>query len=102
MQRNPGWRVAAPVEGWIGDDTARHQRRAIVSVGCVGWRPVGCNHMPENGRLVLDIAVNGAGVRIEEELRRIATQSVIGTPWSLYPKAVTLPRADSWNVTMPA
>ena len=80
VQGNSGRRVAAPIEGRIDDDTARHEWSAVALIGHVGRRSVGPDHMPEDGGLVFDVTLNGERIRIQEQLRVVAAQAFVGAP----------------------
>ena len=62
-----------------GDDHRSAGRgRAVVGFRFVRGGSVGCDDVAEDRRLVSDLAVDRAGVRVEQQFRRVAPQPVVG------------------------
>src|SRR6267142_1532513 len=90
--------VVAPVEVRVGDDRARHERSAVgvVADQVVLPQPVGVDRL-----IPLRVAFDGAGVRVEEQLRRIAPVTLLGLPGAVDPIAVPLPGPHVGTVPVP-
>jgi hypothetical protein len=57
--------------------------------------------MPENGFVPADLAVDGGGVRVEEQLRRVAPPPSRRLPRAAHPDPVTLARPDVGEEPVP-
>ena len=90
--------VVAPVEERVGDDGARDVRRAVGRVHLVGVVEV----VGEAGLVPVDLAVDRLGVRVEQELGRVAPQPLVRVPRSVDAVAVALAGADVGEVGVPA
>ena len=93
-----GRAVVAPVEERIADDGARDVRGAVVDVRLVGVVEL----VREAGRVPRDLAVDGLGVGVEEQLGRVAPQALGRLPRAVDPVAVALARTDVGEVGVPA
>jgi hypothetical protein len=91
--------VAAPVERAVDDDRLGHVRTAV---GVVALQVVAAQRIGEHGRVPVDVPGDGAGIRIDEQLRRIAAVPLRRLPWTVDAKTVTLARADTGQVAVPA
>ena len=80
-----------PVEVATGDHALRHRRRRV---GVVAPSRV-VETVPEDVLAPLDLAVDGGGVGVEQQLGRVAAQPVAGRPRTVHPQAVALARATS-------
>ena len=79
--------------------TARGTCGALSAVfGCVGVVEV----VGEAGRVPVDLAVDRLGVRVEEQLGRVAPQALGRLPRSVHPVAVALAGPDVGQVGVPA
>ena len=56
----------------------------------------------EDGFIPLNFSLHGLGVRIEQEFCRIASLTVLGRPGTVNPIAVTLPRLQIGQISVPA
>ena len=90
--------VVAPVEERVDDDGARHVRRAVGRVHLVRIVEV----VGEAGRVPVDLAVDRLGVRVEQQLGRVAPQALVGLPGPVHPVAVALAGPDVGQVGVPA
>ena len=68
--------IVSPGESRIDHAAARHERRAVALVE--GQIVAGLQLVAEHGRIPVEIADDGLGVRIEQELVRIETVAVGG------------------------
>ena len=88
--------VRAPVELGVDDDAARHVRGgvAVVAHGDVAAQvcadPVGVE-----GAVEVHLAVDGAGVRVEEQLGGVVEQGSVGVPRAVDADGIPLPEADA-------
>ena len=57
--------------------------------------------MAEDGLAPADLAVDGGGVRVEQELGRVAAQALARVPGAVDPKPVALARADAGQAAVP-
>ncbi|CAM5702039.1 hypothetical protein STENM36S_01127 [Streptomyces tendae] len=92
--RAPGRAVVAPVEEGVGDHAEHGVPGAVARVG-PALGPL------EEGGVVVHHPVHGAGVRVEEQLRRVAAVADGRGPRAVDPVAVALPRADAGQVAVP-
>ncbi len=90
--------VVAPVEERIADHAGRHVRRAV---GGVRSERVG-EVVGEAGRVPVDLAVDGLGVGVEEQLGRVAPEPVGRVPRAVHAVAVVLAGAHVGEVGVPA
>jgi hypothetical protein len=82
VERPPRRRVPTPIELWIGHDAAGDERRAVLAVGRVCRRSIRRNHVTKDRRLVDDIPLDGACIRVQQKLRAIEPQTVLRFPQS--------------------
>src|SRR5690606_9440480 len=86
--------VVAPVEGGVGDHAQHGVPGAVARVG-----PVRVTFVRRG--VVVDLPVDGGGVRVEEQLRRVAAVAGRRVPGAVHPVAVALPGADAGEVAVP-
>ena len=72
--------VAVPVEERVDDDAAGDEGRRVVVVALVGVGPA----VAEHGLVPVDLALDGLGVGVEQELGRVAAVPGAGShgPWT--------------------
>ncbi len=93
-----GRTIALPVEVGIDHDRARDERGAVGVVA----RPVGIIEVVrEDGLIPGDTSLDRLGVRVKQQLGRIAAQPVRRVPWAMDPIPVALPAADARQVGVP-
>ena len=93
-----GRSIVPPVEVGIGHHRLRHERRAVHLV----LRILRIVEVMAEDRLVpFHFAFHGLAVRIEQELRRIATLAAVRVPRSVHAVSVSLARADLREIPMP-
>src|SRR5688572_19953712 len=98
VQRSVGTAIVAPLEEWIDDDRFRHEGRAVLFIGwAIGIVVV----VPEHGLVPHDLAFNGVGVGIEQQLRRMAAQAVVYVVRAHHAVAITLARQNPGKIRMP-
>ena len=101
--------VVFPVEAAVDDDPLRHAARAVTLVGDELVRPVlrsgvaghRRSRVREDGLAVVDLALDGARVRIDEQLVRIedeAARRLVGAPRT---EAVALSGTEPVDVAVP-
>ena len=90
--------VVAPVEERVRHDGAGHVRRAVGGVHLVRVVEV----VGEAGRVPVDLAVDGLGVRVEQQLGRVAPQALVRLPRPVHAVAVALAGPDVGQVGVPA
>ena len=98
VQRYRGRAVVAPVEERVVHDALRHVRRAVVVVA----RLVVAEVVPEASRAPVDLTVDRLGVRVEQELGRVAAHARGRVPRTVHAVAVALTGADGGEVRVPA
>jgi hypothetical protein len=99
VQRPPQRLLVAPVEPWINDHRSRDVRRAVLFVDRLA---VGADGVRQHRLTPVDVAVDRAGVRIEEQLRGVAALPVAGRPRPVHAVSVTLTGTDAGHVAVPA
>ncbi|CAB4743432.1 unannotated protein [freshwater metagenome] len=77
-------RIALPVELVVDDDAPRNERGRVVAV----HRKVIAPDVVEDCRVEAEFALDGAGVRIDEQLRGIPAMTDLGLPRSVDPEPV--------------
>src|SRR6185437_14126049 len=90
--------VVAPLEPRVGDHRQRHERRAV---RVVALPVVAAERVTVNGGVPPDLAVDRRGVRIEQQLGRIAPQAVLRVVRAVDAVAVALPVADARQEAVP-
>ena len=98
VQRDPGRTVVAPVEEPVADDRFGDMWCAVVGVRLV--RVV--EAIAEARLRPVDLAVDRLCVRVEEQLRRVAPQTLRRLPGAMDPESVMLAWADVGKVGVPA
>ena len=88
--------VDAPVEVRVDDDGLRHVRRRVVVVALLGLEVVA-----EDRRVPVDLAVDGLGVRVEQQLVRVAAQALGGVVGAVHAEAVALAGVDAGQEGVP-
>ena len=88
--------VDAPVEVRVDDDGLRHVRRRVVVVALLGLEVVA-----EDRLVPVDLAVDGLGVRVEEQLVRVAAQALGGVVRAVHAEAVALAGVDAGQEGVP-
>jgi hypothetical protein len=91
--------IALPVEPVVDDDRFRHVRSAV---GVVALEIVAAERIRKHRRRPVDLAADGARVRIDQQLRRIAAVSLSGIPGAVHAESVALAGADAAQVAVPA
>ena len=89
--------IAVPVEERVDDDAAGHERGRVGVVALVGGRPA----VAVDGFVPGDLALDGLGVRVEEELGRVAAQPGARVPGAVDPVAVALAGLDVGELAVP-
>ena len=89
--------VVAPVEVGVADRGERHVGGAVAEVGAVGIVEL----VPEAGRGPVDLSLDRLGVRVDEELRRVAPQPGARVPRAVHPPSVVLTGSDLGEVHVP-
>ena len=91
VPRPPWMPIIAPIEVRINHHRLGHERGAVLFVG----RPLRIVEMIWKDRLVpFYLALDGARVRIEQQLGRMATLALLRRPLAMHAKSITLPGAD--------
>ena len=90
--------VVHPVEVRVGDDAFGHARGAVAVVGRIG---VAAHRVWVHGGVPSHLALDRLGVRVEQQLRRIAAMAGVRCPRSVDAVAVALPGFDVGHVRMP-
>jgi hypothetical protein len=90
------WPVDAPVEERVDDDRLRHVRRRVVVVALLGLEVVA-----EDRLVPVDLAVDGLGVGVEEELVRVAAQALGRVVGAVDAEAVALAGVDPGQEGVP-
>ena len=93
-----GWAVVGPVEERVTDHRSRHVRRAVGGVGLVRRIEL----VPEARLVPVDVALDHLGVRVEQQLGRVAPEALLRVPRAVDPIAVALAWADVREVRVPA
>ena len=89
--------VARPVEERVDHDALHHRLRGVVVVARVGIAEVVAEH-----RLApLDLAIDGLGVRVEQQLVRVEPLPVLGIVGPVHAVAVALPGLHGRQVRVP-
>jgi hypothetical protein len=88
--------VHAPVEEGVDDDGLRHVRRGVVVVALAGLEVVA-----EDRRIPVDLAVDGLGVGIEQQLVRVAAQPLSRVVRAVHPESVLLPGLHAGQERVP-
>ena len=96
-ERGPRWTIVGPVEERVGDDRPRREGRVSVVSLPVGPAAI----LPEERRVPGQVAVDGPGVRIEEELGGVAAPPPGRVPRSVDAVAVTLPGPHAGQIRVP-
>ena len=91
--------IALPVEGIVDDDGLRHVRRVVI---VVALQIVSAERIGKHRRIPLDPSGDGARIGIDEQLGRVAAESVCRIPWTVHAKPVALARTDAAKVGVPA
>src|SRR2546422_2883087 len=97
MQRRVGLAVASPVEVGMLDYRAEDIWRAVRFIDRIFIAQV----VRVARRVPVDLAFDREGVRIEQQLARVAANAVFGRIWTVHAVAVTLARPDARQVRMP-
>ena len=90
--------VVTPVEASVDDDRAWDERSAVLVVPQIR-RP---QLVTEDRRLPGDAALDGASVRVEQQLGGVASQTGCRIPRAVDTVAVALSGTDTWDVAVPA
>lgn len=95
----PGMAVVAPVEVRVDDYRPGYEGGAVAVVGrAIGvMEPVG-----EHGLVPPDLALDGPGVRVQQQLGRVAAVAFVRLPGTIHAEPVALAGADVGQVPMPA
>ena len=88
--------VALPVEERVGHHALGHVQRAVV---LVALRRIG-EVVGEHRGVPVDEPVDGPGVRVDEQLARVAAVSDVRVVGAVHPQAVTRPGFDIGEVTV--
>ena len=91
--------ISRPIEDGLLDDALGHERRAVDVAAHV--RACG-EGIGEHRFIHLNVAVDGFGVGIEQQLGGVAAVAVVRLPRAVHAKAVALPRLDLREVAVPA
>ena len=89
--------VHAPVEIRVDDDRLRHRMRRIVVIAAVRV-PEG---VAEKRLLPIEMAVDGLGVRVEQQFGGVAAQTQAGVVGAVHPVSVALARFGCGQVAVP-
>ncbi len=89
--------VPGPVEGRVHDEALRHVGRGVQHGDRVRCVPV----VVEDLGAPVQLAVEGAGVGVQEQLRGVAPQSPAAVIGAVHPIPVPLPDADPGQVAVP-
>ncbi len=95
--RDVGEAVVAPVEVGVHDDGLGHERRRVERGDLVRVVPVVAVHRG----IPLDVAVDRLGVRVDQQLRRVAPLPVGGVVGTVDPVSVPLTGLHSGDVRVP-
>src|SRR5258708_10252400 len=90
--------VVAPVEVRVVYDRPRHEGGAVVVVA----RALVAEVVGKARLVPVDLALDGLGVRIEEQLGRVAPLAALRRPGPVDPVAVALPGSDGRQIRVPA
>ena len=90
--------VALPVEVRAGDHAERHVRAGVLVVA--GVRAL-LEVVAEDRRVPLDLAVGGLGVGVEQQLRRVAAEPLLGLVGPVHAVAVALAGLHVRQVAVP-
>jgi hypothetical protein len=90
--------VVPPFEPRVGDDRPRDERRAVLVVALA---VVAAEGVAVDGWIPLDLAVERPGVRVDEQLRRVAAQADVRVMRPVHPVPVALPRPDARQERVP-
>ena len=90
--------VAGPVEERVDDDAVHHVRRGVVVVDRVG---VTAHLVGEECGVPVDGAGHGLGVRVEQQLVRVAPEAPARIVRAVHPVAVALARLHVGQVAVP-
>ncbi len=88
--------VHAPVEVRVGDDGLRHGGRGVLVVALLGLEVVA-----EHRGGPLDLAVDGLGVGVQQQLVRVAPQTLLGVVGAVHAEAVLLPGLHAGDERVP-
>jgi hypothetical protein len=91
--------VAVPREGVVHDDAARHVRRRVGRIGEAGVDRV--PRVAEQRRVQRQLAVDRAGVGVQEQLGGVVPQPRAGLVAAVHPVAVPLAGADPADPAVP-
>ena len=97
VQRRARVAVVLPVEVRIGDDRARDIPGTVSAV-----HPPTSGVVPEHRPVPVDLSFDGACVRVEQQLRRVAAMAVCRIVRSMDAEAVPLAGLDAVQVAVPA
>ena len=90
--------VVTPVEPWVGDDGPWHERGAV---GRGQFPVVAAEAVPVDGWIPSDLTVDRRGVRVEEQLGRVAPQAVRRVVGTVDAVSVALAGSDPWDEAVP-
>src|SRR5947209_12593106 len=91
-------RVLSPRERIGDDDRLRHERRRVA---VVFLRVVLARRIAEDGVVEDELAVERAGVGVDQELAGVPAKAVPGVEGTVDAEAITLTRTDAGEVTVP-
>jgi hypothetical protein len=91
--------VAVPVERRVDDDRLGHERGAV---RLLALKIVAAERVWEERGVPVDAAADRAGVRIEQQLRRVATVTVGRIPRPMHAETVALTRSDARQIAVEA
>src|SRR5690348_3892453 len=80
--------IAGPIEKRLMNDTAGHERRAILVIPCIGV----IEKIGEYSFIPGNVAIDPFCIRIEQQLRGIAAIALLRDPRPTHPKTITLSR----------
>lgn len=103
--RNPGRGVVGPVEAVVDDDAERDVAGAVAGVAQRGvatsGRALGVARVPVDDRVVVEPAVDGPRVRVEEQLGAVVPVTGTGIPRAVGAVAVPCTGPDAVDVPPP-
>src|SRR5262245_62093216 len=87
VQLSTEWTITLPVIGGVNDDRLRHVRRVVC---VVSLQIVTAQRVRKNSGIPLDSTSDGPGVRIDQELRRVAPKPVCRVPGTMHTEPIPL------------
>lgn len=93
------WTIIAPVEAMFDNHALGYARCAVlvIAFGVI----TACNVVREDGSLPIEVARDGLGIGIDEQLVRVEALSLFGLPWTLDAKSIELSRLDAEDESVP-